>query len=138
MLWVYIDFFLDILHSLPDISKWNTSKLNNICNLFFGCSANMGLIFHNYIPYISKWNTINVFTMSNMFNSLKVLPNIGKWNTAKVQGMNYMFKNYLSLLYLPDISKWDISCVSKMNFIFIIVPLYQLYLIFQKRISQKM
>ena len=98
----------------------------------------MGLIFHNYIPYISKWNTINVFTMSNMFNSLKVLPNIGKWNTAKVQGMNYMFKNYLSLLYLPDISKWDISCVSKMNFIFIIVPLYQLYLIFQKRISQKM
>ena len=103
----------------------------------------MGLIFHNCCslilkPDISKWNTTNVFTISNMFNSLKVLPNIGKWNTAKDQSINYMFKIYSSLLYLLDISKSDISCVSKMNFIFIIIPLYQVYLIFQKRISQKM
>ena len=42
------------LKSLPDISKWNTNKLNNISGIFNECSSLESL------PDISKWDTNNI------------------------------------------------------------------------------
>ncbi len=38
------------LISIPDISKWNVSKVNNISKMFYGCNSLITL------PDISKWN----------------------------------------------------------------------------------
>ena len=43
------------LSSLPDISKWDTSKVINMSNIFSGCISLSSL------PDISKWNTNNVY-----------------------------------------------------------------------------
>ena len=42
------------LTSLPDISKWNTSKVIYIFNMFCGCKSLSSL------PDISKWDTSNI------------------------------------------------------------------------------
>ena len=42
------------LTSLPDLSKWNVSNVNDISGLFYGCSSLTSL------PDISKWNINNV------------------------------------------------------------------------------
>ena len=42
------------LSSLPDISKWNTSKVNNMNDMFRYCSSLSSL------PDISKWNIWDV------------------------------------------------------------------------------
>ena len=42
------------LKELPDISKWNTSKVNNITGMFYKCGSLKEL------SDISKWNTNNI------------------------------------------------------------------------------
>ena len=49
------------LISLPDISKWNISKVNNMSHMFYECNSLVSL------PDISKWDTSNVNNMSFMF-----------------------------------------------------------------------
>ena len=59
------------LISLPDISKWNLSRVNSMSHMFSGCNSLISL------PDLSKWNISNVEDMSNMFygcNSIKSLP----------------------------------------------------------------
>ena len=66
-----------LLFSLPDISKWNTSKIYNMSSIFRNCNSLSSL------PDISKWNTSNVIDMGAMFaicNSLSSLPDISNWN----------------------------------------------------------
>ena len=73
------------LLTLPDISKWNTSCVKNMSNMFGGCRYRP----HSFcssltsIPDISKWDTSNVTDMSNMFHGCSTfdcLPDISKWN----------------------------------------------------------
>ena len=92
------------LTSLPDISKWDTSNIENMRCLFDSCKSLISL------PDISKWNTNNVTNMCNMFylcKSLISLPNISKWNTKNVIDMNALFYQCSLLKSLPDISKWN-------------------------------
>ena len=94
------------LISLPDISEWNTSNVNDMRCMLYNCSSLKSL------PDISKWNTTNVKDMSYMFygcSSLSSLPDISKWNTTNVTDMSGMFSNYSSLDSLPDISKSEIE-----------------------------
>ena len=49
------------LISLPDIPKWNTSKVKDMHGLFYNCFSLIS------IPDISKWNTNNVIDMSELF-----------------------------------------------------------------------
>ena len=49
------------LISLPDISKWNTSKVTDISNMFYECELLISL------PDISKWDTSKIIDMSYMF-----------------------------------------------------------------------
>ena len=51
------------LKSLPDISKWNTNKVNDMSQICYNCRTLASL------PDISKWNTDNVNDMWGMFQS---------------------------------------------------------------------
>jgi len=86
------------LSLLPDISKWNTSKVTSTSNMFFHCK------------------------------SLTYLPDISKWDMGNIKDFKYMFFNCISLSKTPDISKWKtnnaislfafgccINLVSKLN-----------------------
>ena len=130
------------LISLPDINRWDTSKIEDMRYLFAGCESltnlgdisnwntenvvDMGGMFEGCsslysFPDISKWNTSKVRNLSNMFcecRQLKSLPDISKWNTDKVTNINKMFYNCKKLTQIPDISKWNISNVKEMNFLF--------------------
>ena len=76
------------LKSLPDISKWNISKVKDMSYAFADC------------------------------NSLEILPDISKWDTSDAIKMNYLFKNYTSLKSLSNIQKLDIIQVKEMKGIF--------------------
>ena len=76
------------LKFLPDISKWDTSKVVDMSYMFLKCSKIESL------PNISKWNTINLKIMTGMFalcSSLSSLPDISKWNADNVINMSFMF-----------------------------------------------
>ena len=73
------------LKSLPDISKWNTGKVTNVCSMFYFCSNLTSM------PDISKWNGKNITNISYIFNKcdkLSSLPDISKWN-IKRDDLNY-------------------------------------------------
>ena len=53
---------------LPDISKWNTSKVTNFTNILNDCNS---LVF---LPDLSKWN------FSETFHKDKLLDKIGCFN----------------------------------------------------------
>ena len=100
---------------LPDVSKWDTSKVSDMKYMFYNCSSLA------FLPDISKWNTSQVSDMSYMFyncSTFEYLPDISGWNTSKVMGMSFMFYNCSSLIFFPDISKWDTSEVLSMRYMF--------------------
>ena len=75
----FLFYGCESLLKLPDISKWDTSSVTNISNLF------NGLRIEN-IPDISKWNSSNFNDISYLFyncKNLKALPDISKWDTFK-------------------------------------------------------
>ena len=103
------------LKNLPNISKWNTSKVKNIKGIFSSCISLKNL------PDISNWNTSNISDMSQAFtdcSSLEVLPNISKWNTSKIVDINSIFRGCEKLKDIPDISKWNTSNLTDMTGIF--------------------
>ena len=105
----------DYIISLPDISKFNTSKVTNMAKLFENCNKITSL------PDISKWDTSNVTDMSYMFSqcrSLISLPDISYWNTRNVTNIKGLFFQCESLKYLPDISDWNTSKVTNMSKLF--------------------
>ena len=94
------------LASLPDISKWNTIKINSLKEIFFYCVS------LTYIDDISKWNIENITDMSGLFagcSNLSSLPDISKWNTKNVEDIHCIFQKCSSFKILPDISKWNIE-----------------------------
>ena len=110
-----IFFCCQSLVSLPDISNWNTSNVENMSNLFLDCNSLIS------IPDISKWDTSKVTTLESMFQeckSLISLPDISKWDISKVETMKYMFLRCESLILLPDISKWDTKHLSGLGYMF--------------------
>ena len=71
------------LCDLPDISKFNTSKIIDMSYMFCYCS------------------------------SLSVLPNISKWNFGNVKNVSWMFFECSSLSSLPDYSKFNNNNIIK-------------------------
>ena len=68
--------FCTSLIVLPNISKWNTCKLENIEFMFRMCK------------------------------SLSIIPDISKWNISRLQNINGIFNGCESLTFLPNISEW--------------------------------
>ena len=100
---------------LPDISKWDISKLNDISYIFRNCTSLIEL------PDISKWDTKNIININGIFCnccSLKFLPDISKWDTNNITYMRGVFTKCSSLISLPDISNWKVNKVSNMRSIF--------------------
>ena len=54
----------DSLISLPDISKWDTSKVENMKEIFYQSSLLTSL------PDISNWNISNVKDIDGIFNEI--------------------------------------------------------------------
>ena len=68
------------LRVLPDISKWDTSQVTNMSNMFAKCSSLSNK------PDISQSNMSNVNNISNMFKECQLLqsiPNIYNLNNNK-------------------------------------------------------
>ena len=87
------------LISLPDISKWLTSNLNNISYLFCGCDRLIS------IPDISKWDTSSVIEMVGMFSGCSSLVSISDLSKWKVFHYNCMFEACFHSLNFPYKSK---------------------------------
>ena len=58
------------LSSLPDISKWNTNKVEDMSYIFSDCKSLLSL------PDISKWNINNATNIKDMFYGCDKLNNI--------------------------------------------------------------
>ena len=131
------------LSALPDIGKWDTSKVTNMSGLFWECWTLIH-ISHNianwnvtnvkdisgmfvgctvliYLPDISNWNTENVENIEELFHScknLKIVPDISKWNIKKLTSLSFIFTGCQKLLLLPDLSKWNTSNITQIVGIF--------------------
>ena len=85
------------LTSLPDISKWDTKKVNTKDKIFERCSSLISL------PDISKWNFLdNPEIEINAFdgcNSLVSLPNIAQFDSYEY---DHLKKEYISLINKPN------------------------------------
>ena len=131
------------LIALPDIGKWDTSKIINMEGLFWKCwtliyiSNNIsnwnicnvksiygmfvGCIYIMYLPDISKWNTNNLEIMEELFHScqnLRKIPDISKWNTEKIKSLSFLFTDCKTIESLPDISNWNTNKVTEFIGIF--------------------
>ena len=90
----------------------DTSKLNNMMSMFYGCSSLTSL-------NLTGWNTSNVTYMSSMFydcNGLISL-DLSSFNTSNVTDMPSMFSKCSGLTSL-DLSKWDTSKLNNMSSMF--------------------
>jgi len=126
-----------------DISKWDTSNIQNMSYMFSGCSAfdksivnwdtssvqNMSYMFSGCSTFdkkISFWNISNVIDMSYMFNGCIAFTNAmtqmnpntvsNSWNTSNVTDMSYMFNGCTA--FYQNISDWDTSNVTNMSYMF--------------------
>lgn len=96
-----------------NLSSWNTSKVKNMNNMFFGCSELSSL-------NISNWNTSNVTNMDGMFSDcekLTIIAGLGGFETKNVTNMSSMFRNCYSLSSI-DVSKFNTSNVVYMSAMF--------------------
>ena len=71
------------LKEIKGINKFNTSKVTDMCGMFYQCFELEHLDLSNY-------NTLNVIDMKLMFSEckkLKEIKGINKFNTSKVTDM---------------------------------------------------
>ena len=83
--------------SLPDLSKWNTSKVINMNRMFCDCE------FIKSLPDLSKWNTSNVKDMRGMFRNCKNLTSVSCISSWDIHNTNIeeMFDNCEKLWNVP-------------------------------------
>ena len=101
---VFMFFRCSSLSTLPDISKWDTSKVNDICGMFKECSS------LSSFPDISKWNTPNDKDLTSIFegcSSLSLLSDISKWTIT--------FDSYI---YLSPLYQAFYKCIQLSNYSF--------------------
>ena len=92
-----------------DVSNWDTSNVTDMYDMFSSCTSLTQLD-------VSKWNTMNVQYMNSMFYNCPKLTqlDVSNWDTMNVQYMQNMFRNCSSLTQL-DVSNWDTSKVTNMS-----------------------
>ncbi len=93
-----------------DISKWDVSSVTNMHAMFWGTS---------FDGDISGWNVSSVTNMSNMFRETPFNGDISGWNVSSVTNMNGMF---CGTPFDGDISGWNVSSVTDMEYMFSYTP----------------
>lgn len=129
-------------NAVPNVSNWNTSKVQNMSNLF----SSYGGKEINKVPDTSSWNTTSLTNCSSMFESYGIMNakfNVAPlvvpssdsiWNLSKVTNFSSMFKSYgnnrveerdVSPVFqqsicsvIPNVSKWDTSSATDMSEMF--------------------
>ena len=89
------------------ISKWNTSLVTDMKNLFKGKRG--------FNDDISKWNVSSVTIMYAMFSHTPFNGDISGWNVSSVTDMGFMFSD---TPFNGDISGWNVSSVTNMRGMF--------------------
>ena len=82
-----------LVKSLPDLSQWNTSNVENMSFMFNGLHSITSL------PDISNWDVSNVENMNEMFRGCKSLTSldISNWDVSNVTYAGGMFAKCNSL-----------------------------------------
>lgn len=133
------------LSNVIGLANWNTSRLEHMKMLFYGCSQlddimdlanwdtshviDMNMLFYNCshvnnINALVNWDTSNVEIMSGMFTNndsynpgyLDATP-LANWDTSSVTEMTNMFFNRDIQSYLP-FKNWDVSSVENFSNMF--------------------
>lgn len=97
-----------------DLSKWDTSNISNLSNLFFNCTKLKQIDLHT-------WNTSSVSTCYWLFRGCSSLEfiNIDGWNTCNVYDMDRMFGECSKLITIKGLNKLNTSNVQFMQLMFI-------------------
>jgi len=91
------------------ISKWNTSLVTNMNDLFS--------LKREFNDDISKWNVGNVTSMSSIFYfATKFNGDISNWNVSNV--IYFMFAFEGASIFNGDISRWDVGNATTMDGMF--------------------
>ena len=99
------------------LTKYCTSKVTDMSNLFSYTSTITGHNNGQIIGDIDNWDVSNVTNMKQMFwNAISFNQDIGKWDVSNVTNMEAMF--YKAFNFNQDIGKWDVSSVIKMDQMF--------------------
>jgi surface protein len=89
-----------------DISKWNTSKVEDMFGTFSESLFNGD---------ISKWNTSKVLNMKSLFVESAFNGDISNWDVSRVEDMSYIF---CWSKFNGDISNWTPYALSEMEEMF--------------------
>ena len=73
----------DCVGFCPDISKWDTSNVINITNLFKGSTC---------IPNILSWDVSSIKYIDNAFKNANLNQDITKWKMKNVNIIDRIFK----------------------------------------------
>jgi surface protein len=103
-----INYTNDTIIKIPFFNKlinlWNTSKVKNMVNMFYGAKA-----FDKPLATSgNSWDTSLVNNMGSMFYLATAFnQDISSWNTAAVTNMRFMFNE--ATAFKQDISSWKLS-----------------------------
>ena len=82
-------YYCGSLLSLPDISKWNTYKVENMSHMFDECISLIS------IPNVSKWNTNNlIYTARIFYNCISLLILSDYFISKYDEHEDYDFENF--------------------------------------------
>ncbi len=116
------ELFKDKREFNDNISKWNVSNVIDMSHMF------------DYNPYdededgefvsifngdISKWDVSNVKNMDSMFSNTRFNGDISGWNVSSVINMKGMFQ---WSHFNGDVSRWNVSNVKNMMYMFSHTP----------------
>jgi surface protein len=86
-----------------DITKWNTSRVTNMENMFRYC--------HKFNRDLSDWDVSRVEEMKGMFYECTLFnQDLSHWDVTAVKHMDYMFKGTKKLK--QDFSSWEDKFIS--------------------------
>ena len=91
-----------------DVSEWDTGAMENVCNMFQGCTYLATL-------NVSSWDTSSMQYVYAMFADCYAIEQleVGGWDMSSATRMDRMFRNCTSLKKL-DVDGWDVSKVTRM------------------------
>lgn len=107
-----------------DISRWNTSRVNNMSFMFFYAQRFQQPLNTNTVtshPYLSvpytAWDVSGVQNMSDMFTAAeKFNQPLNNWNVSNVTNMTSMFS--FAVLFNQPLNDWNVSNVTNMSSMF--------------------